>query len=118
MHPPHPYHLTSPAGPNMLDALEEETAAVVGYETSLTCQLECSPLCGLEWLVDGQLVDEEEEKCTVEEEIVEEEEEINQFTGVKSALAWHQLERTDDKIIITCRFSVDIFSKSIIIQSD
>jgi len=91
------------AGPTMLDALEEETAAVVGYETSLTCQLECSPLCGLEWLVDGQLVGEEEEKYTVEEEIVEEEEEINQFTGVKSALTWHQLERTDDEISITCR---------------
>jgi len=90
------------AGPTILDSPEEETAAVVGYETSLTCQLECSPLCGLQWLVDGQLVDEEE-KYTVEEEIVEQEEEINQFTGVKSTLTWHQLERTDEETIITCR---------------
>merc|ERR1712130_1072448 len=89
------------AGPTMLEALVEETAAVVGYETSLTCQMECSPLCGLEWLVDGQLVDDE--KFTVEEEIVQEEKEINQFTGVKSTLTWHQLERTDEEISITCR---------------
>ena len=93
----------SQAGPTMLKALEEETAAVVGYETSLTCQMECSPLCGLEWLVDGQLVDDE--KYTVEEEIVQEEKEINQFTGVKSTLTWHQLERTDEEISITCRLS-------------
>ena len=110
--------MTPPAGPTMLDTLEEETVAVVGYETSLTCQLECSPLCGLEWLVDGQLVGEEEEKYTVEEEIVEEEEEINQFTGVKSALTWHQLERTNDEISITCRFSLYMFSKGIFVQSD
>ena len=101
-------HMTSPAGPTILDSPEKETAAVVGYETSLTCQLECSPLCGLQWLVDGQLVDEEE-KYTVEEEIVEQEEEINQFTGVKSTLTWHQLERTDEETIITCRFSVKIW---------
>jgi len=94
------------AGPTILNALDEETSAVVGYETSLTCQLECSPRCGLEWLVDGQLVDEEE-KYTVEEEIVEEEEEKNQFTGVKSTLTWHQLEKTDEEISITCRSAPD-----------
>ena len=109
--------MTFPAGPTTLNALEEETVAVVGSETSLTCQLECSPLCGLEWLVDGQLVGEEKEKYTVVEEIVEEEEAINQFTGVKSALTWHQLERTDDEISITCRFSLGIFSEGLFVHT-
>merc|ERR1719458_875609 len=67
------------AGPTILAALEEETAAVVRYETSLICQLECSPQCGLEWMVDGQPIDDEE-KYKVESVKVEE---INQFTGIK-----------------------------------
>ena len=93
-----------------MDELEEETGVVVGSETRLTCQLECSPLCRLEWLVDGQLVDEEE-TYSVEEEIVEEEKEMNQFTGVKSTLTWIQLERTDKETSVTCRFSVNVVVK-------
>ena len=93
--------MTSAAGPTMLDALEEETAAVVGYETSLTCQLECSPQCGLEWMVDGQPINDEE-KYKVESVKVEE---INQFTGIKSTLSWKQLEKRDEERRITCRFS-------------
>ena len=102
--------MTSPAGPTLLDALEEETGVVVGSETRLTCQLECSPLCRLEWLVDGQLV-VEEETHSVEEEIVKEEKEMNRFTGVKSTLTWIQLERTDEKTSVTCRSSVNVFLK-------
>ena len=81
---------------------------VVGSETRLTCQFECSPLCRLEWLVDGQLVDEEE-TYSVEEEIVEEEKEINQFTGVKSTLTWIQFERIDEEKSVTCRCSANVF---------
>ena len=35
---------------------------VVGEEASITCHVECSPLCGIQWLVDGELLDQAAEE--------------------------------------------------------
>merc|ERR1719187_170267 len=91
------------AGPTLLSEFDGSEVVVVGQETRLSCQLECSPLCGLEWLMDGQNVHNKEGKFKVEEEIIEEDKEQNLFSGVKSTLSWTQLEKTLEEISVTCR---------------
>ena len=103
--------MISAAGPTLLSEFDSSEVVVVGRETRLSCQLECSPLCGLEWLVDGQNVHNEEGKFKVEEEIIEEDKERNLFSGVKSTLSWTQLEKTLEEISVTCRFSLNAFAK-------
>ena len=93
----------------------------MGREASITCHVECSPLCGLEWLVDGELVEEnggeEEEEdggsgegevvfegYSVEMEELEEDEKSNQFSSIKSTLSWKQLIHIDGNYTIACRF--------------
>ena len=93
----------------MLVNLEEETSVVVGSEGSLQCQVECSPLCSIVWVVGEQEVDGEGEQYAVEEEQVEEDQDKDQFTSVVSTLSWTQEERTEEDFNITCR---SLFKKS------
>jgi hypothetical protein len=95
---------------------------VVGEEASLSCHVECSPLCAIQWLVDGDLVVAETEPAddeggsgdgllstggynlyTVEMEEVDEDEENNQFSSVVSTLSWKQLLHIDGNFTIACR---------------
>ena len=92
----------------------------MGRKASISCHVECSPLCELEWLVDGELVEEnggegEEEDggsgegevvfegYSVEMEELEENEESNQFSSIKSTLSWKQLIHIDGNYTIACR---------------
>ena len=92
---------------------------VVGEEASLSCHVECSPLCAIEWLVDGDIVSDETASVdeeggsgdemlsvggyTVEMEELEEDEENNQFSSVISTLSWKQLLHIDGNFTIACR---------------
>ena len=105
-----------PAPPHLIDGPSEFTGVVLGEEASITCHVECSPLCGIQWLVDGELLDqaaEEDEggsgdwqlsigQYTVEVEEVEEDE--DHFSSVLSTLAWEQLLNIDSNITIACRW--------------
>ena len=79
-------------------------------KVTLTCHLECSPLCGVEWLVDGMsledglLLEEEEVEHNITEEVIDEDEEADQFSSIMSTLTWHQLKNIEDDFNITCRF--------------
>ena len=46
----------SAAPPAFLVELSEKTTVELEGEISFVCHVECSPLCGLEWLVDGENV--------------------------------------------------------------
>ena len=112
-------HSTSPctAPPHLIEGPSELTGVVIGEEASLKCHVECGPLCAIEWLLDGELIDEtvvEEEEgsgeeqlsvggYTVEMEELEEEKENNQFSSVMSTLSWKQLLHIDGNFTIACR---------------
>ena len=93
----------------MLEGLSEETVVVSGNEVALTCHLECSPYCALEWLIDGILLEdgfvleEDEVEHNISEEEMEEDEESNQFSSILSTLTWHQLKNIEEDFNITCR---------------
>ena len=78
-------------------------------KVTLTCHLECSPLCGVEWLVDGMpledglILEEEEVEHNITEEVIDEDEEADQFSSIVSTLTWHQLKNIEDDFNITCR---------------
>ena len=123
--------MISAAGPTLLSEFDSSEVVVVGQKTELSCQLECSPLCGLEWLVDGEPVEEEqgfggdrwdqpeswdrseqwdqverwdrEDDFVVDLEELEEDVEIGQFTSVTSTLTWlnPNLEKTE--FLVECR---------------
>ena len=93
----------------MLEGLSEETVVVSGNEVVLTCHLECSPYCALEWLIDGIpledgfVLEEDEVEHNISEEEMEEDEESNQFSSILSTLTWHQLKNIEEDFNITCR---------------
>ena len=82
---------------------------LIKTKVTLTCHLECSPLCGVEWLVDGMLLEdvlileEEEVEHNITEEVIDEDEEADQFSSIVSTLTWHQLKNIEDDFNITCR---------------
>ena len=98
-----------PAPPHMLEGLSEETVVVSGNEVALTCHLECSPDCALEWLIDGIpledgfVMEEDEVEHNISEEVMEEDVESNQFSSISSTLTWHQLRNVEEDFNITCR---------------
>ena len=113
----HSFNNPRPAPPHLIEGPSDFTGVVVGEDASLKCHVECSPLCGIEWLVDGELVDEtvvEDEGgsgdgqlsiggYTVEMEELEEDGENNQFSSVISTLSWKQLLHIDGNFTIACR---------------
>ena len=121
----------SAAPPAFLVELPEKTTVEVGGEISFVCHVECSPLCGLEWLVDGKSVqgkqgvggdrwDQPEqwdlgdqwdrgerwdrgEDFVVDLDELDADVEIGQFTSVTSTLTWlnPSLEKTE--FSVECR---------------
>ena len=119
------------APPAFLVELPEQTVVELGGEISFVCHVECSPICGLEWLVDGKPVEEEqgfggdrwdqpeswdrseqwdqverwdrEDDFVVDLEELDEDVEIGQFTSVTSTLTWlnPNLEKTE--FLVECR---------------
>ena len=70
---------------------------------NLYIQVECSPLCTIEWIVGEEIVTEEDEQFKVEEQDIEEDIEKNQFTSVISTLTWLEMDRTEENFTVECR---------------
>ena len=64
-------------------------------------QVECSPLCELEWVVAGEVVTGEEDHLSVVTEELEEDGE--QFMSVFTTLHWSHLDTSRPKLDVTCR---------------
>jgi len=100
--------------PEFLISLPDDTTFVLeDGEASLQCQVECSPLCKIEWFVGEELVggevegSGEDEEYRVEEEEVEEDREKNQFLSVLSTLTFLKLDKTVENITVSCRVQGD-----------
>ena len=111
--------------------LPEQTTVKLGEEISFVCHVECSPLCGLDWLVDGEPVQVEQgfggdrwdqpeqwdrseqwdqrERWDQEDDFVvnlkelEEDVEIGRFTSVTSTLTWLKPNLEKTEFSVECR---------------
>jgi len=100
------WELNVEAPPVFLISLSDGTTFVVGEELpSLQCQVECSPLCSLEWVVEDEVVTEEMDQYRIEEEEVMEDVENNQFSSVISTLKWNYLNISGENFTVACRVS-------------
>ena len=79
-------------------------------------QVECSPMCKIEWLIGEDLVLQDNVEYMIEEEEVEEDKDKNHFSYVTSTLIWLQLDSTFNNFSATCRSNETIyFSQNVFI---
>ncbi|CAH0598757.1 unnamed protein product [Chrysodeixis includens] len=80
---------------------------------SLSCTVECAPLCSVQWLKDGQLIDPQKtDRYYVVERQIEPQVNRNDFEATESTLHWNMsawpgraLDRAADTARYTCRSS-------------
>nr|XP_037875884.1 uncharacterized protein LOC101737333 [Bombyx mori] len=79
---------------------------------SLSCTVECAPPCGVQWLKDGQVISEDNERYYVEETAIAPQANRNDFEATQSVLRWNMsawpggaLDRAADAASYTCRSS-------------
>ncbi|XP_022828846.1 uncharacterized protein LOC111358149 isoform X2 [Spodoptera litura] len=80
---------------------------------SLSCTVECAPLCSVQWLKDGHVIDPEKtDRYYVVERKIEPQVNRNDFEATESTLHWnmsawpsHALDRAADTASYTCRSS-------------
>ncbi|XP_059047752.1 hemicentin-1 isoform X2 [Achroia grisella] len=56
---------------------------------SLSCTVECAPLCSVQWLKDGQVIDEKNERYYVVTRKIEPQVNRNDFEATESTLHWN-----------------------------
>ena len=79
-------------------------------------QVECSPMCKIEWLIGEDLVLQDNVEYMIVEEEVEEDKDRNHFSYVTSTLMWLQLDSTFNKFSATCRSNeFNYFSQNVLI---
>ncbi|CAG9790130.1 unnamed protein product [Diatraea saccharalis] len=79
---------------------------------SLSCTVECAPLCSVQWLKDGQVIDEKNERYYIINRKIEPQFNRNDFEATESTLHWNMsawpggvLDRAADSARYTCRSS-------------
>ncbi|CAB3242555.1 unnamed protein product [Arctia plantaginis] len=80
---------------------------------SLSCTVECAPLCSVQWLKDGQVIDPDKtDRYYVVERKIEPQVNRNDFEATESTLHWNMsawpgnaLDRSADTASYTCRSS-------------
>jgi len=99
------------APPKFLEKLEEETRFLSdGDDLYLECQVECAPLCTIEWLKNNEIIAGDDTLYAVEENIVPENPDTNMFTSVLSRLSWNlenfpgnKLDHNELNFTISCQ---------------
>jgi len=81
-------------------------------DQSLTCQVECYPLCSVKWAKDGEEIQDTDEKYNISQTNEPEDVELNKFPSVISELSWNlqnwpenRLSHEELNFLISC--SVD-----------
>ena len=112
--------------------LPEQTTLELGGEITFLCHVECSPLCQLDWLVDGEVVEETQhdfggdrwdqpeswergnnwdqrelwdlrDDFLVDTNELDEDVDIGQFTSVTSTLTWLKPTLEKKEFSVECR---------------
>ncbi|XP_071742756.1 hemicentin-1 isoform X9 [Lepeophtheirus salmonis] len=99
------------APPTFIQRLPPYTGAMATTENfSLSCQVECSPLCDIFWLKDGIPIADDDSRYTIITESLPSNFAKNDFESVKSELIWRiqnwpngKLDRETDNANFTCQ---------------
>jgi len=99
------------APPQFIEKLEEEAMFLSdGDDLVLECQVECAPLCTIEWLKNDEIIAGDDILYTIEENIVPENPDTNMFTSVLSRLSWNlenfpgnKLDHNELNFTISCQ---------------
>eukprot|EP00092_Neocalanus_flemingeri_P009188 GFUD01009889.1.p1 GENE.GFUD01009889.1~~GFUD01009889.1.p1 ORF type:complete len:1498 (+),score=504.87 GFUD01009889.1:68-4561(+) len=77
-----------------------ETSTFVSHDTdfNLQCEVECFPLCSIQWMKDDEVITLDDDRYFIEEEITPEDVEANQFQSVSSKLSWNLENLPDNKL--------------------
>ncbi|CAH2061674.1 unnamed protein product, partial [Iphiclides podalirius] len=102
------------APPSFKYAMNQYSGALYrSQDISLSCTVECAPLCSVQWLKDGQVIDlEKTDRYYVVERNIEPQVNRNDFEATESTLHWNMsawaggvLSRAADGARYTCRSS-------------
>lgn len=83
---------------------------------NISCRVECSPLCAIQWLKDGKLLNLNSSSLyTTNETIIPPDTRTNDFESIKSTLIWNmtawpggQLDRIHDSAAYTCHSTQNV----------
>ncbi|XP_043230348.1 hemicentin-2-like isoform X2 [Amphibalanus amphitrite] len=77
---------------------------------SVTCRVECSPLCSLQWLKDDEIIEEDSPLYSIKTSTLDPDPRTNDLESVVSTLTWNMsawpgqmLDRVKDNANYTCR---------------
>ncbi|XP_037073328.1 hemicentin-1-like [Pollicipes pollicipes] len=98
------------AKPRFIERPSPYVGALINSSSiAVTCRVECSPLCELEWLKDGQVI-EDGSYYSIKTGALEPDPRTNDFESVVSTLTWNitawpnqTLDRVRDNANYTCR---------------
>jgi len=87
------------APPTFIKTLPDK-ATFVSHDPdiSLQCQVECVPLCNIQWMKNDEIISLDDHRYTIEEEIIPEEREKNQFQSISSKVSWNLEHLEDNKL--------------------
>eukprot|EP00092_Neocalanus_flemingeri_P025444 GFUD01027586.1.p1 GENE.GFUD01027586.1~~GFUD01027586.1.p1 ORF type:complete len:1098 (+),score=293.63 GFUD01027586.1:126-3419(+) len=64
----------------------------------LKCQVECVPLCTIQWMKNEEMITEDDDRYTIEETVIPEDLDANQFTSVNSMFSWNLENLPENKL--------------------
>ncbi|KAL4714921.1 hypothetical protein ACJJTC_016662 [Scirpophaga incertulas] len=100
--PPATLSLDVLAPPSFKYAMNHYSGALYKSQNiSLSCTVECAPLCSVQWLKDGRLIDEKDERYYIVARNIEPQVNRNDFEATESTLVCTTGERPSDLTVNT-----------------
>ncbi|XP_069698096.1 hemicentin-2 isoform X4 [Periplaneta americana] len=105
------------APPAFIERLQLYNGALVNASNiNISCRVECSPLCAIQWLKDGKLLNLNSSSLyTTNETIIPPDTRTSDFESIKSTLIWNmtawpggQLDRIHDSANYTCHSTQNV----------
>ena len=69
-----------------------------GYIFITSFQVECFPLCRIQWVKNSDVISIDDDRFTIEESIIPEDVDSNQFQSVISKLSWNLENTSNNKL--------------------
>ncbi|XP_039278812.1 uncharacterized protein LOC111055569 [Nilaparvata lugens] len=104
-------HIKVFAPPAFIERLPPYYGALMNAQKiSISCRVECSPICSIVWTKNGRVIDQANTRYSVQTSILRPDTRTNDFESVHSTLMWNmsawpgnQLDRIHDNSNYTCQ---------------
>ncbi|RZF42221.1 hypothetical protein LSTR_LSTR004370 [Laodelphax striatellus] len=104
-------HIKVYAPPAFIERLPPYYGALMNAQKiSISCRVECSPICSIIWTKNGRVIDQSNTRYSVQTSILRPDTRTNDFESVYSTLIWNmsawpgnQLDRIHDNSNYTCQ---------------